>query len=219
MSELFKVLASEEDTAERAQLLKMYNKELAELTARKVKLILEQEFTLGNLGKMHESMKIIIKKNGLAIKEKLAREHHNGWMFITINPKPDITFEFFFKLTQRLAKRKMWVTSTYAFEQRGSTDADAGKGFHVHMLCKRNLNYKPTHCKRNVQAGCKKLVASEKNNHLLNIQICGDDFAKDKLEYFTGIKKGTGKDLKQKIDKIWRKQIHIQEVYEHKKEH
>ena len=218
MSNLFKLLAQVEDTQERQRLIKLYEKELDDLTARKMKLILEQEFTLGNLGKMHNDMKIHIKTNALLIKEKLAKEHQNGWMFITINPKPDVQFNQFFKLVQKLAERKMWNSTTWAYEQRASNEAKAGHGFHVHMLCKRNLNYKPTHCKRNIKAGCKKLVGSVENNAQLNIQIIGDDYAKDKLEYFTGIKTGDGKEAKQIIDKIWRSNIGISEVFEHKKE-
>lgn len=218
MSNLFKLLALVEDPQERQRLIKLYEKELDDLTARKMKLILEQEFTLGNLGKMHNDMKIHIKQNALLIKEKLAREHNNGWMFITVNPKPGVPFKQFFKLIQKLAERKMWVSTTWAYEQRGKTQSEAGNGFHVHMLCKRNLNYKPTHCKRNIKAGCKKLVGSVENNAQLNIQIIGDEFAIDKLEYFTGVKTGEGKEVKQNIDKFWRNAIGISEVFEHKKE-
>jgi hypothetical protein len=50
-------------------------------------------------------------------------------------------------------------------------------------------------------------------DRFVNIQIVGDDYKKDKLEYFTGIKTGEGKDAKQLIDKVWRKQIQIEDVY------
>ena len=134
-------------------------------------MILEQEFTLGYLGKMHEEMKGVIKENAYKIKEKLAQEHNNGWIYITVNPKPDIKWDEFYKKVTKLANRKMWDYAIYAYEQRSATEAEAGKGFHVHMLCKRNLNYKPTHCKRNIRSGCKKLVKEVKTDRFVNIQL------------------------------------------------
>lgn len=217
MSSIFNLIAQETDLDYRNTLFKLYQKEFNDLTSRKMKMILEQEFTLGYLGKMHEEMKGIIKSNAYKIKEKLAVEHNNGWVFITVNPKPEVKWDDFYKKITKLAKRKMWTHAVYAFEQRGKTESEAGKGFHVHMLCKRDLNYKPTHCKRNIRNGCKTLVKEVKTDRFVNIQIVGDDYKKDKLEYFTGIKTGEGKDAKQAIDIIWRKKLAINDVYEFEK--
>ena len=56
------------------------------------------------------------------------------------------------------------------------------------------------------------------NNHQLNIQVIGDDFASDKREYMTGAKTGDGKDQKQIIDQHWRQAEQIKNIYKKEEE-
>ncbi len=193
----------------------LYLKELDDLKSRKMKKILEQQFQLETLGEFYKGMKNIIKKNDASLKEKLAKEHNNGWLFITVNPKPDIKFDKFKTKIEKLVKRNMFVHCLYAYEQRGAIADEAGKGFHVHILARRNLSYKPFNCKKNTKNTCKSLVGDVNNNSQLNIQTIGDDFAEDKRNYFMGMNKtGEGKDKKQLVDKIWRKKLDLKDFYE-----
>lgn len=212
MSDLVKLIMAQEGWME---LNNLYLAELNDLKRRKFKKILEQQFQLETLGEMYKGMKHIIKKNDASLKEKLAKEHNNGWLFITINPKPAVPFSKFKVKVEKLVNRNMFSSAIYAYEQRGSTQDEAGKGFHVHILARRNLAYKPFNCKKNTKNTCKSLVGDVNNHSQLNIQVIGDDFAVDKKNYFMGMNKtGEGKDLKQQVDKIWRKKMHLASFYE-----
>lgn len=103
----------------------------------------------------------------------------------------------------------MFKDYLYVLEQRGSTEFEAGKGFHAHILVRRNLEYKPSWLKKNIGNTCKNLC-NINNPNLLNIQVIGEDFARDKKVYILGQNKnGEGKDLKQQIDIFWRKNLSI----------
>jgi len=193
----------------------IYKTQKKELTGRKMKTILEQEFKLESLGEFHKGLKEMIDANSIKIKEQLAVANNNGYVFITINPKPGVKLQELIKKSNKLINRKMFVNAIWAYEQRGSTLADTGKGFHIHILAKRNLNYKPSKVIRNTRNTCKGLVGNENNNSQLNIQIIGEDFAQDKKNYFLGTNKtGEGKDLKQSIDIVWRKTTGLLPFYE-----
>lgn len=211
MSELFSLIARQ-DMESFLEFQKLYHHEMAELTKRKIKKILEQNYQLSSLGEFHIGLQQIIKSNDGKLKLKLAKEHNNGWLWITISPKPSIKFEDFRKKMDKLANRKMFNGVEYAFEQRGIS-IDNVHGWHCHMLAKRNLNYKPYNCKKNIKNTVKTLVDNVEHDNKVNIQIIGDDFAVDKEQYFKGLKYGEGKDEKQKIDKIWRINIGLEPYY------
>lgn len=204
-----------EDNEELFKYHGVYKKEKDEMVGRKIKQILEQEFQLKTLGEFYSGLNTIIKANDILLKDKLAVEHNNGWLFITINPKPSVTFPEFQKKVEKLVNRNMFSSCIFAYEQRGSTPDLAGKGFHVHILAKRNLSYKPFNCKKNTKNTCKSLVGRVEDPRQLNIQVIGDEFAQDKKEYFLGQNKtGEGKQEKQSIDKIWRKSLSLRDFYE-----
>lgn len=193
----------------------MYTEELEQLKRRKIKKILEQEFQKDNLGELCKSMNDIIKSNTLELKKATAKKNHNQYVFITVNPKPGITFQQFRIAIIKLAKRAIFDSAVYCFEQRGAENNEKalGDGFHCHMLCVRNLKYKPSKIHLNVKNSCKKLVGNVNNQQILKIQICGADFAVDKLAYIKGEKTGDGKLEKCNWDKVWREQEEIDDIY------
>ncbi len=195
----------------------IYGKVKKELMERKMKQIMEQEYQLDRLGKFYTGMKNLITENKLQIKEKLAEKHNNGYVWITINPKPSIKLEYFRKKVQKLVKRNLFTESQWVYEQRGIDEASSGSGFHAHILCKRNLNYKPFKVTECIQNTCKDLVKNKKCQKTLNIQHIGSDFMKDKLVYMLDQKTGEGKDKKQIIDKIFRKNNNLEIIYKYAK--
>ena len=195
----------------------LYEKQKRELRERKFKQILEQDFQLGKLGKFYKGLNQIIIENKIEIKEKTAIKHNNGWVWITINPKPGVTLETFRKKVEKLVKRNIFTEATYVYEQRGTDAMSCGKGFHCHLLCKRNLNYKPFRVSQCIQNTCKDLIKNPKDNKLLNIQHIGEDFAADKIIYMLEQKTGEGKDQKQLIDKIFREKNNLNIVYKYAK--
>lgn len=170
-----------------------------------MKKILEQQFQLNTLGNFHSGLNEIIENNALALKERNAKRNNNGYLFITINPRPGVKLAMFRKKIEKLVLRKMFTSYLYVLEQRGSSSSDSGKGFHTHILVKRNLTYKPSWCEKNIKSTCKGLC-DVNNQSLLNIQKIGEEFARDKKQYIMGQNKtAEGKNLKQLQDILWRK--------------
>lgn len=167
MSKLLKLMheTNSENLEEWHKYNKIYLEEKSEMTKRKFRKILEQEFQLETLGKFQTGLKKIIKDNNLKLKEQVAIENNNGYIWIIVNPKLKIEFEYFRKKIEKLVDRKLFVDVCYVFEQRGTNIEESGKGFHAHILAKRNLNYKPTKCKACIQNTCKDLVGNLKNNN------------------------------------------------------
>lgn len=211
MSELFNLICAQpmEDFLE---LQKFYHQEKIDLTKRKLRQILEQNYKLDSLGEFYSGIKKMISDNDGKLKLKLAKEHHNGWVWITINPKPEIKFDEFKKKIEKLVNRKMFNGVEYAYEQR-SIDENDIEGFHVHILAQRNLNYKPYNVRKNIKNTVKSLVGNVDSHNQVNIQIIGEDFAKDKEQYFKGLKTGEGKSAKQLVDKIWRIDMGLKPYY------
>ncbi len=194
-----------EKTKEYEDVLKIFKK-------KKFEQIIKMEYDLGKLGQKMLDIKEYEQNCRYELKEATAKEHNNAYCFVTINPNETTTLsEFETKLT-KFVNRNMFISYRYVIEQRGATEKEMGKGFHAHVLLKRNLDYKPSKIVVNTKNTFKGITAID-NNQILNIQHIGEDFAKDKDEYMTGVKTGEGKDKKQAIDKIWREKNNLESVY------
>ncbi len=191
----------------------MFFEEKKDLQRRKIKKILEQQYYLGTLGNLYNGMLKIENENVQKKKRMTAVAHNNLFLFITVNPKPEIPFKEFKKKMEKLSNRNIFNNALYVYEQRGSTEEEAGKGFHCHMLCERNLNYKPTKVVSCIKNTCKSLC-NVKDKRVLNIQLIGEEFMNDKRLYILGHNKtGEGKSVKQNIDEYWRKKNNLNNHY------
>ena len=171
------------------------------------------EYDCEVLGEKWKNIKLYEKSLVKSKKELVAKEHNNLYCFITINPKKEIDLGTFREKIEKFVNRNMFQGYKYVLEQRGATEQEAGKGFHAHILLKRNLDYKPSKVSGNTKNSFKGITNVD-NPQILNIQHIGEEFAKDKDEYIDGVKTGEGKDEKQIIDKFWRKQHNLESVYE-----
>ncbi len=181
---------------------------------------LTMKYELGTLGNTMTEL----KEEQDALKEKLkiktARDHNNGYLFITVNPKIlrktgqklQEEVQNFEKSIVKFINRNFIEEAWAVIEQRGTTIQDAGQGYHAHIELKRNLNYRPSDIIKGAKNTFKK-YCDVKNPNLLCCQTHGEDFHKDKLEYIEGVKTGEGKDLKQIIDKTFREKNNLQIVY------
>lgn len=199
----------------------MIHNELVELKKRKVRKILEQEYQLENIDTFSTSLKKIEDNNKLKLSMKMAKEHNNGYLWVTINPKDDVALSDFRKKVDKISTKTCFADVLYAYEQRGSSTTSLGKGFHAHILVKRNLKYKPIKLIQNIKNSCKKIVGNINADYCLNFQVVGEDYAKDKKEYILGIKTGEDehgvkKSAKQQYDSIWRDKEQIKKFYGNK---
>lgn len=181
-------------------------------TRLKIRKIIGQEYELEKLGAVMKNVKIYEENNKKLLKEKLAEKNCNQYIWITINPKPEIKLEDFIKTIKKICLKTCFTEHLAVLEQRGDTLETLGKGFHAHILFKRNLNYKPTKCITNLKNSLKKVVGNVNNQHQFNYKIIGTEFAKDKKKYIIGQNKtGDNKDVKQEHDLIWREKENIEE--------
>lgn len=193
-------------------LMDTYDSAKQEFDKTLLKRLMKMEYEAECLGEKYIKIKAYENTLRETKKELTAKEHNNGYCFITINPKPDVSLDTFKKQVEKAVNRNMFVQVRYVYEQRGTNMDEAGKGFHTHILAKRNLSYKPNKVAANLKNTFKGVV-DVNNPSLLNIQHIGADFAKDKDEYIDGVKTGEGKDLKQEIDVEWRKSNGLSVIY------
>jgi len=168
-----------------------------------LKKVMKMEYEAETLGEKYKNIKEYEKELKEKKQELISKEHNNGYCFITINPPDDVSLKVFKTAVEKLVGRNIYLEHIYVYEQRGTSSEDMGKGRHCHMLCKRNLMYKPSKVAELTKNTLKNIV-DVKNPALLNIQHIGEDFAKDKIDYITGAKTGEGKDQKQEMDVPWR---------------
>lgn len=153
-----------------------------------------------------------LKRQRDNLRQKQAEKLGTLWLWLTINPKKDIEFEIFKKKIEQFAERKMFDDYLYVFEQRGKTEEEAGKGFHAHLLLKRNMKYKQNKIISNSKNTFKNLTNVE-NNEIFNYHWCPAEYLDDKIEYMTGEKTGCEKDIKQLIDVLFREKKNLNNYY------
>lgn len=169
-----------------------------------------EEFRKGTLGDEMLELRDTMVANKVILKEMTAKEHNNGYCFISVRPKPKTKFEEFHKICTKLFHRNLFTEGYYLYEQTGTTPETMGQGFHAHFVMKRNLTYKPSKLKDFAYNSVKKICASQ----AFDCQHIGEDFRKDKLEYIFGLKTAEGKDLKQLMDVPFREHMQVQLYYE-----
>lgn len=149
------------------------------------------------------------------------------YLFVTINPSPDVTYDQFSNAIDKLLKKKWLQRYIYVIEQRGKTEEEMGIGFHFHMLLDRRG--KPEYdCKREIANTVQYITNVElgrKNSWTkMGPFMCEktmNNLYKNRLTYMLTqkqtINKETGeynyKDVKQHIDKIWRIKMQLSPYY------
>lgn len=195
---------------------KNFDKAVDKFKQMKMMKIIGMEYALGKINSQMTAVKEYEEELVSELREETAKEHNNTHVWITVSPKPTVSFLDFRKVVEKLVNRKLFSKYCYTYEQRGKNSEECGKGFHVHILAKRNLNYKPnkviTHIKNTLKNICEV-------DACCRIQIIGEDFAKDKMEYMLGKKTGgedcdgEDKQLKQQYDIKWREREELLEYY------
>jgi len=213
MTTLYEIMIDGETAPEMAKNIKTYELALGEFTKRKLQNILTLEYEACKLGEKWET----IREHEYKLREQLrvntAKKHGNLYCFITINPDvKKINLETFRKKVDKLVNRNIFKAVKFVYEQRGQTPEDRGKGFHCHIIARRNLDYKPNKVSSLIKNSCKGLCNVD-NEALLNIRWLHMDYVDDKIDYIEGTKTDEGKDVKQEQDVIFRKEQNIDKVY------
>lgn len=137
------------------------------------------------------------------------------YLWLTVNPSPETNLSTFIQIVQKMLQKK-WIQSyVYVYEQRGQSEEELGKGFHLHAIIKKPEDKSPAHCIRELASTFKK-VCDTSNYHLFYTKWIGQEEYIRKLEYILGQKESTlenNKEQKQAMDKIWRNARSIEPYY------
>lgn len=137
-------------------------------------------------------------------------------LFITINPRPDVSLEDFMRAMNKF-KSKVWIEDyIYVYEQRGITKEESGKGFHSHILLWKPDNKKSHEVIRETKNTFKNICSID-NPSILNIKNCKDEDIEKRKNYMLGHKNteaDPSKQVKQEIDLIWRDRNNIENYYQ-----
>lgn len=143
------------------------------------------------------------------------KENLGNILWLTVNPSSETPLQYFCKLVDKCFMKK-WITKyIYVYEQRGTTEDEIGKGFHLHAIIYKPDNKPRAHCIRELANSFKK-VCDVSNYHLFNTKWIGEEEYIRKVEYITGEKKSSeenNKSLKQDMDILFRQQNNLQPYY------
>lgn len=137
------------------------------------------------------------------------------YLFVTVNPSSESTFQVFEQLINKATTKKWMTHYVYVIEQRGQTLDELGKGFHLHLILKKPEGKVPSHIVRELASTFKK-VCDTSNFHFFNTKWISEEEYRRKLKYLLGQKEFTEsdrKDLKQQMDIVWREKMNIKKSY------
>jgi hypothetical protein len=147
----------------------------------------------------------------LAITQR-QREGNSTHVFITINPRPDVTLHQLMEKISKVLKKK-WLTDQpylYAIEQRSEDTTNMGEGIHAHMVIPKATE--PRRIRDQVYNTLKDIVGTPKH---VDFIFRTEDKIKGVITYIKGTKVSKDKMRKVEIDKIWRERQGLQPYYEH----
>lgn len=131
---------------------------------------------------------------------------HN-WFFITVRPKPGVTFEEFYILTYKFVNRAFMMDYKLVFEQKDVNGS--GDGFHLHMICNTKHRSKGE-CLRDAKSSYAK-VADENCVCVKTTRNAEELFSKYCIEYQSD---DNHKIATKDGDAIWRTKMNLADVYE-----
>lgn len=195
---------------------RFYEEEVENLIKSEIRKGIKNEYAIGKLTPFASKVKDVVEQTTIARKKYIADKHNNNYVFITINPPPTVTLAQLQGVVQSYVTRNIITRHCYVYEQR-STDPKCVKGIHCHILCERNVDYKPSKFTSNTQNTFKRIIKDPKNSNHLNIQFVGSEFARDKQSYILDVKKGEAdgvkKSDKQLVDVVFRKNEKLEDFY------
>lgn len=132
------------------------------------------------------------------------------YYLVTVNPRPDVTFEQLDKVVKKIVKKKTIIHHAYVYEIRGQTDDGDYTGLHCHMLLYNTI--KPYDFKKGIKSTVKH-ICDYNNPNILNFKNIEPDVVSQKYQYLLGDK--TDKKLAGvNLTNEWRQANQIDQIYE-----
>lgn len=154
------------------------------------------------------------RKTGNKGKIDYGPKAETGMMYVTVTPEHSTTLEQFKTTVEKWRSNRYIESVTYAYEQSGNDESTMGNHKHIHAIVKTNET--PAKFEKNIRSNFKEIC---KNKNSIDVKkLLYQQFVNDKLEYIKGNKTGEGKDEKCEMDKPWRQQNNLQDLYEYENE-
>ena len=109
MSLYKKLIQSEVDVDTLSEIVKLAEKAEAHVIETKLRSYYNAQFELGTLGKAATVIRDELRASKEQLRQKLAEEHNNSFMFFTINPKPSVKLEDFFEFAQKVINEDVFL--------------------------------------------------------------------------------------------------------------
>lgn len=155
----------------------------------------------------------------LYLKVKTNNSDNSRFIWLTINPRKEITLEEFIKTIKKYVKRTFIKSYYYVYEQRASqrNEKDMGDGLHAHLLLERNeeANIKMYDIKKRTKDSFRQITDVE-NSNIFYYKLMPEKFIIDKLNYMNNKNlddEHQDKLEKQEYDKKWRNLNKLQDTY------
>lgn len=146
------------------------------------------------------------------LEKQVKAQNRKDLIFLTINPKPDVDlFEFLIEV-HAIASRKMFLNGTYTLEQRGTTPETLGTGIHAHFAMMRDPSYKPSKIAKILSTSLLKKEMIGNARHV-DVRQYPNKYYAEKVDYMKGNKWDEGKHDAVKMNKDWRVQNDLKNVY------
>jgi len=157
-------------------------------------------------GYLHSMINVPKRLQDVLLDERARCQTKPPYWFVTVNPRPDVTFE---QLSNQVCKYVTSVTVKHYFYVYEVRKADF-TGMHAHILLHTTML--PAAFKRQTQ-NCFKKICDYTNCHILNMKNIDESIVPDKINYMLGEKKDlklAGVDFSVK----WRNENYIEQYYE-----
>jgi len=130
-----------------------------------------------------------------------------NWFFITVRPRPGITFEQFYDIVHKYVKRAFMMDYKLSFEQKDP--AGSGNGFHVHIVCYTKHRSKKE-CLRDTISSFRKIC----EENCIDVQTTRnpEDIVTNYLLNYKS--EDEHKAPTQEGDRIWRTRIGLADLYD-----
>lgn len=189
--------------------MNIYTKAKDDFLYRKIQQNLSIAFELKKLSPIHD----IIYDERQRLKEEQAKRLGTLWLWLTVSPNEKVLFKDFEKKVSQFSQRKMFKDYFYVYEQRGQHKDEIGKGFHCHLLLKRNIMYKQNKIISNSKNSFKNMTKVN-DFQIFNYHWCPEEYLKDKLDYMQDMNKhGQEKNSKQLMDILFRQEKNLKQYY------
>lgn len=130
--------------------------------------------------------------------------------WVTVNPHDNVSVPEFVSRVEKVLQRSFVSNCEYAFEQRGKTESEVGKGLHVHIMFDKPASMSPSQLQTRLYNSFKDMCGNKKH---IDVRVYPATFRSDKHEYLSGSKDDPAKLSSVLVNDAFRKKFNLKDIY------